>query len=237
MTDSSKTDRIITPRVLIVFAIYLLLSPIILFISAGTMKWSLAWVYSVTTLALTVISRVFMIRKYPDLAQERANYRNAEGVKSWDRILGALVGLYGNIAIFIVAGLDKRFSWSPTIAMHISIVAIVIGIGIGFLLGYWAMIENRYFSAVVRIQNDRGHTVCTTGPYHFIRHPGYAGALLVYLLTPLMLGSLWTLIPSVLTSALLVARTALEDKTLQQELEGYVDYAKETRYRLIPGVW
>ena len=237
MTDSSNTDNIINPRVLIRFAIYLLLSPIILFISAGTVKWSLAWVYSVTTIVLTVISRIFMIRKYPDLAQERANYRNAEGVKSWDRVLGALVGLYGNIAIFIVAGLDKRFSWSPTIGLQISILAIVIGIGIGFFLGYWAMIENRYFSAVVRIQTDRGHTVCTTGPYHFIRHPGYAGALLVYLLTPLMLGSLWTLIPSVLTSALLLARTALEDKTLQQELEGYVDYAKETRYRLIPGVW
>jgi len=237
MTDSSNTDNIINPRVLIRFAIYLLLSPIILFISAGTVKWSLAWVYSMTTIVLTVISRIFMIRKYPDLAQERANYRNAEGVKSWDRVLGALVGLYGNIAIFIVAGLDKRFSWSPTIGLQISILAIVIGIGIGFFLGYWAMIENRYFSAVVRIQTDRGHTVCTTGPYHFIRHPGYAGALLVYLLTPLMLGSLWTLIPSVLTSALLLARTALEDKTLQQELEGYVDYAKETRYRLIPGVW
>lgn len=99
------------------------------------------------------------------------------------------------------------------------------------------MLENRYFSAVVRVQEDRGHTVCTTGPYRFVRHPGYAGALLFYLLTPVILGTLWAFLPAVLTSIALVIRTALEDITLQEELEGYNDYAKNTRYRLLPGVW
>lgn len=237
MTDSPKTSQQNIIRALIGFVIYLLLNPIILFASAGTTKWNLAWVYSISTIALTVISRIFMIRKFPDLAQERASHRQVEGVKAWDRVLGAIVGLFGNLAILLVAGLDKRLGWSAAVALPISWGAVVIGVGVGFLLGSWAMLENRYFSAVVRIQEDRGHTVCTTGPYRLVRHPGYAGALLFYILTPFILGTLWALIPAALTVAALVIRTALEDKTLQEELEGYIGYTQETRYRLLPGIW
>jgi protein-S-isoprenylcysteine O-methyltransferase Ste14 len=99
------------------------------------------------------------------------------------------------------------------------------------------MASNKYFSTIVRIQQERGHTVQTGGPYRFIRHPGYASMLVSYLMTPLVLGSLWAIIPAILLVVNLVVRTILEDRTLQNELAGYRQYAGRVRYRLIPGVW
>ena len=223
-------------KALVGFAIYLLLAPAVLFIGAGTWQWGWAWVYSGMTIILTVVSRVLMFRLNPSLAQERANYRDAQGVKPWDRVLGVMAGLYGNLAMLIVAGLDKRLGWTPEISFTVPLVALIIAL-LGFILGTWALVENRFFSAVVRIQTDRGHTVCTTGPYRFMRHPGYAGGILFCLATPFILGSLWAFIPAVLAAALMIVRTALEDKTLQAELDGYKEYARKVRYRLLPGVW
>jgi protein-S-isoprenylcysteine O-methyltransferase Ste14 len=218
------------------FAIFLLLNPAILFISAGTFRWSMAWVHSGLVIVLTLVSRIAMFRWNPDLAQERANYRNAEGVKSWDRYLGVLVGIYGNLAMLIVAGLDKRFGWSPEIASWVSWIAVMLAL-LGFALGTWALVENRFFSAVVRIQTDRGHTVCQSGPYRYVRHPGYLGAIIFSAVTPLILGTIWALIPAGMTIVITIVRTALEDKTLKDELDGYQSYAKQTRYRIIPGLW
>jgi protein-S-isoprenylcysteine O-methyltransferase Ste14 len=108
---------------------------------------------------------------------------------------------------------------------------------LGYVLSSWALLENRFFSGVVRIQKDRGHQVVSTGPYGFVRHPGYAGALLAYLVTPVLLDSTWAFIPAVLMAGVVILRTALEDRTLQEELPGYKDYARKTRYRLLPGIW
>jgi protein-S-isoprenylcysteine O-methyltransferase Ste14 len=108
---------------------------------------------------------------------------------------------------------------------------------LGFGLGAWAMIENRFFSAVVRIQADRGHTVCDSGPYRFMRHPGYAGGILWCLMTPLVLNSTWTFIPMMVSILFTVLPTVLEDRILQQELGGYQEYTRKTRYRLVPGIW
>jgi len=99
------------------------------------------------------------------------------------------------------------------------------------------MITNVYFSTVVRIQSDRGHTVCRSGPYRFVRHPGYAGAILQSLGIPFLLGTFWALIPGLIAAALMVIRTALEDRLLQAELPGYLDFVRDVRYRLMPGVW
>ena len=99
------------------------------------------------------------------------------------------------------------------------------------------MKENAFLSDVVRIQEDRGHTVCTTGPYRYVRHPMYVGVILIMICYPLSLGSLYTLIPAVIIVILFFIRTALEDKSLHEELTGYKDYAQNVRYRLIPGVW
>jgi protein-S-isoprenylcysteine O-methyltransferase Ste14 len=99
------------------------------------------------------------------------------------------------------------------------------------------MISNAHFATVVRVQADRGHAVCHTGPYRFVRHPGYIGGIIQSLALPLVLGSLWAFIPGVLAALLLVARTALEDQTLQEELPGYTEYVQQVHYRLLPGVW
>jgi protein-S-isoprenylcysteine O-methyltransferase Ste14 len=110
-----------------------------------------------------------------------------------------------------------------------------------FLLGnailLWARYTNRFFSSMVRIQTDRGHTVCKAGPYRYVRHPGYVGGILMALGMGIVLGSWWACVPQLLASTLLVWRTSREDQTLQAELPGYGEYTRETRYRLLPGVW
>lgn len=116
----------------------------------------------------------------------------------------------------------------------------ILGLGLTFL-GYgisaWALLENRFFSRVVRIQVERNHVVCDTGPYRFIRHPGYAGNLLGLVGLALGLASLWTLLPAVLALVVTLVRTSLEDQALQNELPGYREYARRTRFRLFPGIY
>jgi protein-S-isoprenylcysteine O-methyltransferase Ste14 len=158
-----------------------------------------------------------------------------ENAKAWDRRLAFLVGL-GGFLIPLVAGLDARFHWSPTFSSAVKIVALM-GILAGWILGAYALIENRFFSGMVRIQTDRGHHVISSGPYGWVRHPGYVGALLIYLAVPFFLDTLWSFLPVIFLMGVLVIRTRFEDRTLHEELEGYRDYAARVRYRLLPGIW
>jgi protein-S-isoprenylcysteine O-methyltransferase Ste14 len=158
-----------------------------------------------------------------------------EDTKSWDRLLSVLLGL-GGLLMPLVAGLDRRFGWSTGFGLTVELAALAV-ILIGYAISSYALIENRFFSGVVRLQTDRGQQVVSGGPYRWVRHPGYAGALLAYLATPLLLGSIWTYLPVVFTFVVLVIRTALEDRTLQVELPGYKEYTTHTHYRLFPGIW
>ena len=144
--------------------------------------------------------------------------------------------LYGPLISWIVAGLDVRFGWSPDLPDWIQITALVV-LQIGSLLGTWAMFSNRFFSSQVRIQTDRGHSVVKEGPYKYVRHPGYAGGLISWLAAPVFFSSWWVIIPAVVVAAASFKRTALEDRTLQEELPGYAEYSQEVKYRLIPGIW
>jgi protein-S-isoprenylcysteine O-methyltransferase Ste14 len=146
------------------------------------------------------------------------------------------VALYGPLLIWIVAGLDERYGWSPQISLWLQVVAIIVAV-LGSALATWAMLSNTFFSGTVRIQKERGHTVASGGPYRYVRHPGYVAGILFDVATPLILGSLWALVPAGLTVCAFVVRTALEDRTLQEELAGYREYAQQVRYRLLPGVW
>ena len=135
-----------------------------------------------------------------------------------------------------VAGLDQRFHWSDRVPP----AGVVAGLAIfafGLAFYTWAILVNRFFSTAVRIQSDRGQHVITNGPYGIVRHPGYAGGVLAFVASALALNSLLVIIPAVATLAGFVGRTAGEDRMLQKELAGYVDYSAKVRYRLIPGVW
>jgi protein-S-isoprenylcysteine O-methyltransferase Ste14 len=204
-----------------------------LFIPAGRLDWAMGWalvgIYAVWVSANALI----LIPRSPELLAERAQRK--KGIKDWDAVLMSIVGIL-TLCKHIVAGLDVRYGWTVGIPLWLQIVTLAIA-ALGYALGTWAMAVNAFFSQIVRIQDDRGHTVVTDGPYQFVRHPGYVGVIAFELATPVMLGSLWALIAGVLAALLVVVRTALEDRTLQKELEGYTEYVQQTRYRLLPGVW
>jgi len=146
------------------------------------------------------------------------------------------VALSIGFPLVIVAGLDHRYGWSPEFPLWLIIFGFIL-ISLGYAFATWALAENRFFFSVVCIRTDRGHVVCDSGPYRFVRHPGYAGNIPPLLGIVLALGSVWTLIPAAVALIIAVIRTALEDQTLQEELPGYRDYAQRVRYRLMPGIY
>lgn len=203
----------------------------ILFATSGKLSWLMAWVYLAIVLAIKVQNSLTIDAS---LMAERAKPK--EGTKKWDMFLASFVAVAGPLLVFILAGLDVRFGWSHGITPALQIAAAVLLV-LGGLLVNWAMAANPFFSATVRIQSDRNHRVSTQGPYQYLRHPGYVGAVITNLMTPLMLGSWVAFIPAVAVACGYIIRTGLEDKVLQSELDGYADYAQKVRYRLLPGVW
>lgn len=203
----------------------------ILFAGAGTLRYPEAWVYVTLQMVVFLMAGIYIIRRNPGIINERGNIQVE---KSWDKVI---MWLYAP-QIFLmplVAGLDYRFGWS-TVPLWLQIISFIMIIP-GMVLPYWAMLVNNYLVVTVRVQEERDHSVVTGGPYHYVRHPMYVGIILSYLFTPLALGSWWALIPGGIAIAAIIARTSLEDKTLREELPGYVAYSEETRYRLLPGVW
>lgn len=199
--------------------------------AAGNWSWFWAWLnagifYVFDVLSITLVE--------PSLLVERK--RRSADQKAWDKpLVGLAVGLLPILSV-IIAGLDERNGWSMDIPATVQwIAAALVALGYGFTV--WAMRVNSFFSAIVRIQTDRGHQVATGGPYRIVRHPGYVGAILFTLATPIMLDSLWAVIPAIVAAIVYVIRTRKEDDTLQEELAGYKEFTQTTRYRLIPGVW
>ena len=203
---------------------------ILLFVSSGQIAWLWAWIY-LCTYVLIIIINAFILPA--DLIEERG--KSKENVKKWDKVIMTL-NIFPALGILVVAGLDYRFSWSPAISDWINVSALILML-LGHAFFSWSMISNHFFSTAVRLQFDRSHQVATSGPYKYVRHPGYVGFIILNLATPLILGSLWALIPGAIITILFIIRTALEDSTLRNELEGYKEYAQKVPYRLIPGVW
>lgn len=211
--------------------VYTVIFGFALFATSGDLKWGWGWLY----LAIYIINQIILtVILPPDLLSERS--KPQEGSKGWDIVLASVAALLMPIGLYIVAGFDHGKGWSVPFPPAVQIVALIVMIG-GIAMSDWAMVANKFFSGVIRIQEDRGHTVETGGPYRFVRHPGYVGGILHHVAAPLMLGSWWALIPGGIGALLFVIRTALEDKTLQDELPGYSEYARRTRYRLLPGIW
>lgn len=203
----------------------------ITFIGAGRIDYWQGWIYNGLNIIFLLLSYFLLPR---ELIEERLKPK--EGMKKWDKIY-YIVSTPVYFAILIISILDGgRFDWEPRIPILLVIIGVVV-YTIGQIIVLWAKKVNKFFSTVVRIQKDRGQTVCKDGPYRFVRHPGYLGGLLYIIVTPFVLSSFWGLIPAVIAVVLLFIRTYLEDKTLQRELEGYTDYTNEARYRLLPGIW
>jgi protein-S-isoprenylcysteine O-methyltransferase Ste14 len=205
----------------------------ILFIPAGGLDWAMGWALVGIYVAWITALAVVLIPGNPELLIERASRR--KGTKTWDTLILSVIGLT-TFSKYILAGFDHRLGWTAPIPLGLQITALVLA-ALGYALLTWSMVANAFFSTLVRIQENRGHAVATGGPYRYVRHPGYTGSFVFEMATPIVLGSLWALIPGGLTALLLVVRTALEDRTLRNELGGYPAYAERVRYRLLPGVW
>ncbi len=211
----------------------IIMAGVILFLCAGRWDWIWGWA-TVAALAFWVgATALAVIPRNPDLLAERT--RPKKGAKAWDTALMSIVGVV-ILAVYVVAGLDVQNGWTigfPTVAQIAGVVLTLLGYG----LAVWATASNAFFSQIVRIQKERGHTVASGGPYGFVRHPGYVGTILAYVGTPIMLGSWWAIVLGGVTAVLMIVRTDFEDKALLAELDGYQEYAARVRYRLLPGVW
>ncbi len=223
--------RGIAARVVQIGVVFIVIG-VVLFGAAGRLDWFWGWVYLGMYLASTLVNGWFL-RSAPELVAERGQPGAMPG---WDKALGGLWSLAQFVLLPLVAGLDVRFAWTGPVgvAWHLA-GALVFAAGLA-LFG-WAMIANAYFSTVARVQPERGQTVCLDGPYRHVRHPGYAGAILQSIGSPLLLGSAWALLPALAAAALMAARTRFEDRMLLAELPGYTEYARHVRRRLAPGVW
>lgn len=205
------------------------------FLFAGA--WKLVYWQGILYLALALVGTTvshLLVPADSDLTAQRA--RGAKSGEAWDRRL--LGGLFlANIATFVIAGLDSgRFGWSGLVPIAVTVAGAVMML-LGQVLFALAKRENAFFSSTVQIQNDHGHAVCDTGLYRIVRHPGYLGMLLSMVAFPLVTNSYWAFLPTALATGLLLARTALEDRFLTQELPGYTEYAARVRWRLVPGVF
>ncbi|NVM23786.1 MAG: isoprenylcysteine carboxylmethyltransferase family protein [Desulfobacterales bacterium] len=234
--DDPKVAQAAPPRQWINLVVAYLFIPLVLLLCGGDFGWWQAWVYSLLIVAAGPGGRIWAERRHPGLLAERQNMEKIQSAKAWDKVLAPLMALSVSFPLVIVAGLDHRFGWSPIFPLWLIVLGFLL-ISLGYAFAAWALAENRFFSSVVRIQTDRGHVVCDSGPYRIVRHPGYAGNMLALPGMVLALSSMWTLIPVAVALIIAVIRTVLEDQTLQNELPGYRDYARRVRYRLIPGIY
>ncbi len=210
---------------------------VVLFWPAGTWQWWEAWVLVSLWTVFGIFMTRYLLRHDPALLSERMKLVPLQKKqKIWDKVLMLLFFIAG-IGLYLIPGLDVvRYEWSEPLPVWMRVLAMLLHLP-GFLFLGWVMRENTYLSQVVKIDEDRDHQVVTTGPYALMRHPMYTVTIVLLFAVPVALGSRYALILAAFLTLLLIIRTCFEDGTLHAELEGYPEYAKQTRYRLIPGIW
>ncbi len=211
----------------------LLLMAVLFFLSAGTFDLPRAWFFFGLYFAAIVINILIFLKYNPEVIKARSEIIKGE-MKWWDKVFAVLY-LFFMLVIPAVCGLDIR-SGAPELPIEYYFAGILLFV-VGWAFSSWALVANKFFEGAVRIQKERGHKVITTGPYAIVRHPGYAGLIMVYLAMPFGLGSLYGLVPALLLAFAFVFRVHFEDEFLQKELEGYKEYSNKTKYRLIPFIW
>lgn len=214
--------------------LYKLYVGVVLMLSAGRWDWWAGWLYVLIFLAFDAATALVALPRDPGLLIERS--QASPGIKSWDKVIMPVSSGLLPLASWILAGLNQRWGWAPPVSRGFVLGGLALTV-LGYGLLVWAMAANAFFSPVVRIQAERGHQVADGGPYRYLRHPGYLGAIGFSLGVPLQLGSWWALIPGLAAAGLFILRTALEDRTLAEELPGYEEYRQRVKYRLVPGVW
>lgn len=228
----SNTNRAIV-RYFLQIGIFVFFFAPSLFFSAGHTDWTMGWVFIAIVAASQISIAIILIMRNPELIIERDVRK---GKRDLDRILTGVMTLFGPISICIVAGFNNRHGWLPQITFTYQTIGVALAI-LGSILPAWAMASNKFFYGVLRIEQEKNHSVCSAGAYQYVRHPGYLGAIIFDLATPLILNSVWAFIPAILTICAIVIRTSLEDKALQNGLDGYKNYAQQVHYRLFPAVW
>jgi protein-S-isoprenylcysteine O-methyltransferase Ste14 len=204
-----------------------------IYIAGGRVRYWQATLYVIVAVMGATLSHL-LTPKGSNLTAERAS-RVREGVK-WDRALLGVLFLLNTVA-FVVAGLDSgRFKWSGAVPIMATVAGVLLML-IGQILFALAKRANAFFSSTVRIETKRKHIVCESGPYSFVRHPGYLGMIISVVGFPLMLNSYWSFIPVAISVGILSLRTCLEDGFLKANLEGYANYALKTKRLLIPGLF
>jgi protein-S-isoprenylcysteine O-methyltransferase Ste14 len=221
------------PKRIIQLLMLVLLQAVVLFVSAGSLRWAAGWWYIGLYLVMLLAASSFMLPNRADVVAERS--KGTRGGKRWDLILTRLM-ILPTLGLLVLAGIDQRLNLTPPLPLWARLLG-AFAFAAGYAIVVWAMVSNRFFSQVVRIQTERGHIAVTDGPYRFVRHPGYLGMTISLLGTVFLLDSLWCLLCFALYLVLIVTRTALEDRTLYAELPGYPGYVTHTKYRLLPGVW
>ena len=219
-------------RVFIRTVVFLAIIAALLFGSAGRIDWFMGWAYLAI---LTASSIIIIVLGDREMLLVRAG--REKGTTKWDSFLAPYSFFLFWPGANVVAALDYgRFHWSPTIPLPVQLIALI-PFTLGLAFAAWAMVTNKFFAKFVAIQTEREHVVITTGPYAYVRHPGYTGSILAFITLPIALGSLWALLPAAAGLLLLIVRTFLEDRTLQKSLEGYTDYTRQVPWRLIPHIW
>lgn len=234
----NKQELLLHPIVIwIRLVIRLVLYALALLWSAGTWTWWEAWVTLGIWTIYGVVLTPYLLKHDPALLAERLKLVPLhKEQKSWDKVLMTIF-FAAAIALLIVPGFEVvRYGWSEPLPLWMKAIGFVIQIPCFFGVG-WVMRENTFLTQTVKIDAQRGHHVITTGPYAWVRHPLYSLAIVLFFSIPIALGSRYSLLLSVVLTLLLIIRTNLEDRTLHEELDGYADYAKQTPYRLIPGIW
>lgn len=226
----SKKDYMkLRKQLILVFLLSFILLPSFFFLIAGTVNYWHAWVYCAIILFPALFVTVYFLRKDPEFIERRMRTKEKEKPQQLFIKLGSVVFLLA----YIIPGLDYRFGWS-SVPVAVVLIADVIVL-IGYLLIFMVFNENHYASRVIEVV--KGQKVISTGPYAFVRHPMYLGALVMYLATPAALGSYWGIVAFIPLPFLLAMRILNEEDVLRRELKGYKDYMKKVRYRLVPGVW
>jgi protein-S-isoprenylcysteine O-methyltransferase Ste14 len=229
----SATARSLAVRIGVRLIFAFLLLGLMLFGIAGTTDWPGAWITLGVMAVCLAINLTVLVPVNPEVVEERLAGKGAQ--PRWDILLVSLMTV-GLLGATVVAALDRRFGWSwetrPAWLLAGALLALL-----GDLVFLWALAVNKFFARQVRIQRERGHTTVSSGPYRYVRHPGYVGWIVLFTGFLLLLGSWWSFLPFGLSVAMLVLRTSLEDRLLWSELEGYADYARRVRYRLLPGLW